>query len=70
MTAKSLKCPICRKDVEAPAGNQWFPFCSNRCKVIDLSKWLNGEYRVPVVEPDETDLEQLEEAMSKEPKLH
>ncbi len=40
-----LPCPICGKE------NDYFadplgPFCSNRCKMIDLGKWLGEEYRV------------------------
>jgi uncharacterized protein len=27
--------------------NGAFPFCSDRCKLLDLGKWLGGEYRVP-----------------------
>jgi hypothetical protein len=40
-------CPICKQPAALPAMNRWFPFCSNRCKTIDLGKWLNEEYRVP-----------------------
>jgi endogenous inhibitor of DNA gyrase (YacG/DUF329 family) len=32
-----------------------FPFCSPRCKLIDLGRWLGGKYRIPVVEKDESD---------------
>jgi endogenous inhibitor of DNA gyrase (YacG/DUF329 family) len=55
-TETSLQCPICKSPVEGPAKNSWFPFCSNRCKVVDLSKWLNNEYTVPAVEVDEMDI--------------
>lgn len=41
-------CPICDRDVVARSGNAAFPFCSPRCKTIDLGKWLDEEYRVPV----------------------
>jgi endogenous inhibitor of DNA gyrase (YacG/DUF329 family) len=44
-------CPICRKAVVARANNPSFPFCSTRCKSVDLGKWLNEEYRVPVETP-------------------
>ncbi len=47
-------CPICRKPAASRADNQSFPFCSPRCKTVDLGKWLNEDYRVPVEEdPDE-----------------
>jgi hypothetical protein len=29
------------------ASNRAFPFCSDRCRLLDLGKWLGGEYRVP-----------------------
>jgi endogenous inhibitor of DNA gyrase (YacG/DUF329 family) len=37
-----VKCPICKKPVE-PSDPQ-YPFCSERCKVIDLGNWASGEY--------------------------
>ena len=42
-----MKCPICRKPVQPRAANRAFPFCSDRCKLLDLGKWLGEEYRVP-----------------------
>lgn len=49
------KCPICKEASEQPPANVFFPFCSNRCKVIDLAKWLDGDYRIPAREEDEGD---------------
>ena len=46
-------CPICKKDVPPRPGNLAFPFCSSRCKMVDLGKWLNEDYRVP--SEDESD---------------
>ncbi len=40
------KCPSCRKTA-AKGDNKVFPFCSERCQLVDLGKWLNEEYRVP-----------------------
>ena len=40
------KCPNCDKQVEWH-DNPFRPFCSERCKLIDLSKWVSEEYRVP-----------------------
>ncbi len=39
-----IKCPICRKKTEWK-GNPFRPFCSERCKLIDLGKWAFEEYR-------------------------
>ena len=41
-----MRCPICKRDV-AWEGNSFRPFCSERCKLIDLDNWLEGRYRVP-----------------------
>ena len=40
-------CPICQKPVAGRAENRSFPFCSTRCRAVDLGKWLGEEYRVP-----------------------
>ena len=40
------KCPTCRR-VSVKDGNKVFPFCSERCQLIDLGRWLEEEYRVP-----------------------
>lgn len=50
------KCPICQADVKPREKNRAFPFCSDRCKTIDLGKWMNEEYRIPV--PDGEDDEE------------
>lgn len=41
-----MKCPTCGKPVEWK-DNPLRPFCSERCKLIDLGRWVEGEYRVP-----------------------
>lgn len=44
-------CPICDTELMTHAATQspLFPFCSKRCKLIDLSRWMDGKYAV--VEP-------------------
>ncbi len=42
--AIKLRCPICKKEVKGAAPN--FPFCSDRCRTIDLGRWASGEYVV------------------------
>lgn len=46
-------CPICRKAVLPRDRNPVFPFCSARCRAVDLGKWLGEEYRVPAGSHDE-----------------
>lgn len=41
------KCPICDKEAAPRQENKGFPFCSQRCKMEDLGKWLDGNYVVP-----------------------
>ena len=54
-------CPICKKPIDEPPADEklppYFPFCSDRCKLIDLGRWLDGKYQIPVVEPDDADPE-------------
>ena len=39
-----MKCPICKKEVTTEA--DFFPFCSERCKLIDLGNWASEKYVV------------------------
>ncbi|MBS1858474.1 MAG: DNA gyrase inhibitor YacG [Acidobacteria bacterium] len=41
-----IKCPICKTPVEIGAPD--FPFCGERCRLIDLGNWASEEYRIPV----------------------
>ncbi len=47
-----IKCPRCGKET-AYQGNQYRPFCSARCKLIDLGNWVSGTYRIPTKNADE-----------------
>ena len=42
------RCAICRKPVPPRSDNAAFPFCCERCRLIDLGNWLGEAYRVPV----------------------
>ncbi len=55
------RCPICKKPAAPRAENPSFPFCSPRCKTVDLGKWLSEEYRVPVEEESDEVQENPEE---------
>ena len=41
-----MKCPTCGKETSYQ-GNPFRPFCSGRCKLVDLGKWATDVYRVP-----------------------
>ncbi|MGI9071736.1 MAG: DNA gyrase inhibitor YacG [Bryobacteraceae bacterium] len=40
--AVSVRCPICKKDVTFD--NPYMPFCSDRCRIIDLGNWASEKY--------------------------
>lgn len=57
-----VACPTCGKGVSWTPENAWRPFCSERCKLIDLGAWADERYRAPVVEDqDEADSSTPEE---------
>lgn len=45
MNDPRFHCPVCRKPVPRDADS--FPFCSERCRRIDLGRWATGDYRIP-----------------------
>jgi endogenous inhibitor of DNA gyrase (YacG/DUF329 family) len=45
MDEKKIKCPVCKKE-SAWKDNPFRPFCSERCRMIDLGKWAAEEYRI------------------------
>ena len=47
---KTVACPRCGKQAAFSPTNKWRPFCSERCRVIDLGKWAAEDYRVPTGE--------------------
>jgi endogenous inhibitor of DNA gyrase (YacG/DUF329 family) len=64
--SSSLRCPTCRTLVLKSDEN--FPFCSDRCRLIDLGKWASGGYVIstPITDPEM--LESLaEDAAKKHP---
>ena len=47
MTSPKIKCPTCEKEHTYNSKNPFRPFCSERCKMIDLGAWANEEYTIP-----------------------
>ncbi len=58
----SLRCPTCSKLVLRDEPD--FPFCSDRCRLIDLGKWASGGYVIssPITDPE--DIERVEKAQN------
>ncbi len=44
----TFECPICRKKLTVPRNDDapFRPFCSHRCKMVDLGRWLDGTYTI------------------------
>lgn len=48
-----MRCPACKRETTFE-GNPFRPFCSERCKLIDLDNWLSGRYRISTpINPEE-----------------
>ncbi len=45
---KAVPCPECGR----PSARDHYPFCSDRCRSLDLSRWLNGSYAIPVADDE------------------
>jgi hypothetical protein len=43
----AVKCPTCRRAVEWSAASPYRPFCSERCRLIDLGGWLTEQHKIP-----------------------
>ena len=61
--ASSLRCPTCRTLVLRE--NENFPFCSDRCRLIDLGKWASGGYVISTAITDPEQLENIAEEQSR-----
>lgn len=53
MTLRMVNCPQCGKPARWDPANLFRPFCSERCRLIDLGAWASENYRIPVSEPSE-----------------
>ena len=47
MTQPTVSCPTCQKPVLWNENSPYRPFCSQRCKMIDLGPWADESYRIP-----------------------
>lgn len=59
-----MRCPICSKQTFFE-GNTYRPFCSERCKLIDLDNWLSERYRLSIAVES---LEKAEPSSTSEPR--
>ena len=47
------RCPTCKKPLKWSEDNPFRPFCSERCKIIDLGAWAEEEYKIPEEKKEE-----------------
>jgi len=60
--ARIVACPTCRKPVHWSEANRFRPFCSERCRLIDLGAWAEERHRIPAEDSgDESEPSQLRE---------
>ena len=65
-----VKCPTCGREVEY-SGNEFRPFCSERCKLLDFGAWADEEFAIPTDDAalSEEDVDQIEKALLEKEKL-
>lgn len=61
-----IKCLNCGKKTEY-TGNEFRPFCSERCKLLDFGAWADGEFALPTESSalTEEEIDQIEQALAK-----
>jgi hypothetical protein len=47
VSAARVKCPTCERQIEYSESNPFRPFCSERCRLIDLGAWLSEQRSIP-----------------------
>lgn len=60
---QATRCPVCSKSLDGiTAQHRLFPFCSDRCRKIDLARWADGRYAiVEELSPEQVQVKMLEE---------
>ena len=65
-----VKCPTCERMVEYE-GNEFRPFCSERCKLIDFGAWADEEFALPTENSEltEEDIQEIEKEFERKSKV-
>jgi uncharacterized protein len=50
--SRNAPCPQCKQAASLDPANRFRPFCSERCKLLDLGEWMTGRYAIPVAEDE------------------
>jgi uncharacterized protein len=56
MATTFVKCPTCRRKVAWTEDSSYRPFCSDRCRLIDLGAWVSEQHKIPDESPAGEDL--------------
>jgi endogenous inhibitor of DNA gyrase (YacG/DUF329 family) len=56
-----VPCPTCRRETEWSSDNRYRPYCSERCKMVDLGAWFAEERSIPAEAPSERDADPADE---------
>jgi uncharacterized protein len=54
----TVRCPVCEKPFDSEQ-TESMPFCSDRCRQIDLARWLDERYKLPLERPEDADDNEL-----------
>jgi uncharacterized protein len=54
-SGRQVPCPSCRRPALYGPANPWRPFCSERCRSVDLGAWASEQFRVPAEAPPDDD---------------
>ncbi len=55
MTAPRVRCPTCQRELTWSDEFPWRPFCSERCRMVDLGAWFAEERSIAADEPSDSD---------------
>lgn len=61
-----VPCPTCRREAEWSSDNAYRPFCSERCKLVDLGAWFTGDRAIPDDAPSTLDGEPADPALHRD----
>jgi endogenous inhibitor of DNA gyrase (YacG/DUF329 family) len=53
MASPRVRCPTCQRELEWTPEALWRPFCSERCKMVDLGAWFAEERSIPADAPED-----------------
>ncbi|WP_200916680.1 DNA gyrase inhibitor YacG [Jeongeupia sp. HS-3] len=60
MNKRIVSCPQCGEPAAYSPDNPFRPFCSQRCRLIDLGQWADESYRIPLADPTQPDIPPLD----------